>query len=136
MTEEGEGTNVLNNSILASCVLDSQTFFDHVLSIMKVEESLLSFYCQRKVKKLNFDSFISIQKATHKIVKEIKKKVKGRKVVIAMRSGGFYSSYKANIPAPKGNLLKELDTNFQMHMVHEYKTYFVIRNASLSGTLP
>jgi hypothetical protein len=66
---------------------DSQTFLDHdVLSIMKVEEILLSFYCQRKVKKLNFDSFISRQKATDNIAKEFKKRAKGRKAVIAMGS--------------------------------------------------
>jgi len=50
---------------------------------MKVKDSLLSFYCQRKVKKLGFYWFISRQKATDKIVKEFKKRVKGRKVVIA-----------------------------------------------------
>ncbi len=47
LIEEAEDIEALNNSILASCVPDSQTFFDHVLSIMKVEDSLLSFYCQR-----------------------------------------------------------------------------------------
>jgi predicted transcriptional regulator len=92
LAEEGEDIDALNNSILASCVPSSQTFFDHVLSIMKVEESLLSFYCQRKVKKFNFDSFISRQKATDKIVNEFKMTVKDRKVVIAMRSGGFTST--------------------------------------------
>jgi hypothetical protein len=83
------------------------------------------FYCQRKVKKLNFDSFISRQKATDKIIKEFKNKAKDRKVVVAMQSRGFSSSYKGNMPALKGNLLKELDTNFQMHMVHEYKTSLI-----------
>jgi hypothetical protein len=80
------------------------------------------FYWQRKAKKLNIDSFISRQKATDKIVKEFEKRAKGRKVVIAMRSGTFSSSY---MPAPKGKPLKELDTNFQMHMVDEYKTSLI-----------
>jgi hypothetical protein len=63
--------------------------------------------------------------ATDKIVKEFKKRVKGRKVVIVIQSGDFCSSYKGNMPAPKGKPLKLLDTNFQMHMVHEYKTSLI-----------
>jgi hypothetical protein len=45
------------------------------------------------------------------MVKEFKKRTKGRKVVIAMRSGGFSSSYKVNMPAYKGKQLKELFNN-------------------------
>jgi hypothetical protein len=44
LTEEGEGIEALNNSILASFMPDSQTFLDQLLSVMKEEESLLSFY--------------------------------------------------------------------------------------------
>jgi hypothetical protein len=101
LTEEGEDIDALNNSILALFVPDSQTFLDHVLSIMKVEESLLCFYCQKKVKNFNLTPFISRQKATDKIVKEFKRRAKRRKVVIAMGSGTFSSSYKGNMPATR-----------------------------------
>jgi hypothetical protein len=39
------------------------------------------------------------------------------------------------MPAPKGKLLKELDTNFQMHIVHEYKTSLIC-NACLNEYQP
>jgi hypothetical protein len=63
--------------------------------------------------------------ATDKIVKEFKKRAKGRKVVIAIGSGDLSSSYKGSMPASKGKLLKELYGNFQMHMVDEYKTSLI-----------
>ncbi len=35
------------------------------------------------------------------------------------------SLHKGNMLASKGKLLKELDSNFQMHMVDEYKTFLI-----------
>jgi hypothetical protein len=86
-----------------------------ILLLLMHHPCFFFFFCQRKVKKLNFDSFIIRQKATDKIVKEFKKRA-------------FSYSYKGNMPAPKGKLLlEELDTNFQMYMVHEYKTSLICR---------
>jgi hypothetical protein len=51
LIEEGEDIDALNNSILASCVPDSQTFLDHdVLSIMKVFGELVKLLLPKKGK--------------------------------------------------------------------------------------
>jgi hypothetical protein len=49
-----------------------------------------------------------------RLSRKFKRRAKGRKVVIAMRSGGFSSSYKGNMPDPKGKpLAQSVDTRIR-----------------------
>ena len=113
----------LNNMIKQSSVSTSNLFIEHIDSIIQVEQHLLQYYCQSKLKRLNWDSYIMGARAIDTFINDIKIRAKGREMMIGMGNGGFSNSYQGHSTTPKGKLLKKmLEKKLPIKMIDEYMT--------------
>lgn len=113
----------LENNIKPSGVATTEEYKEHILSFLNAADELYDFYSQKKVTKLNWDSYQMRQKTIDKVVHErFLAPACGQPVVIAMGAAGFSSTHRGHAPVPKNKLIKALSKKAIVIMVDEYMT--------------
>nr|CAG8605617.1 7645_t:CDS:2 [Entrophospora candida] len=115
----------LQNVLPTSCVPAKTNFLNHIQFILMHYHTFQSFYGALWFCKIKFDNYVCKQQALSKMCQQIIGKPQDwhySDVVVAYRSGGFFSSSPGYASGPKKQLYQKLKRRCTIQLVNEFKT--------------